>query len=97
MKFLTVTERFAPFAEELAEKFKAAGIRAVTDLRNEKIGYKIREARNERTPVYRHHRRERTGIRNVCPSVPAKKEIWDRFRLEELIEKLVEEIRTKKC
>ena len=50
IKLLTVTEKFAPFAQELADKCAAAGLRAETDVRNEKIGYKIREARNERTP-----------------------------------------------
>ena len=96
VKFLTVTERFAPFAEELAEKFKAAGIRAVTDLRNEKIGYKIREARNERTPyiVTIGEREQESG----CLSVRSSKEgDLGQIPTEELIEKLVEEIRTKKC
>ena len=50
VKLMTVTEKFAPYALEVAEKFKAAGLRAECDIRNEKIGYKIREARNERNP-----------------------------------------------
>jgi len=48
VKFLTVATAFNGFAEELAADFRLAGLRAATDLRNEKIGYKIREARNER-------------------------------------------------
>src|SRR3546814_4503008 len=31
------------YASEVAEKLRAAGIRAETDLRNEKINYKVRE------------------------------------------------------
>ena len=45
---LTVTEDFNGFAEELAERFRQAGLRVRVDGRNEKIGYKIREARNAR-------------------------------------------------
>ncbi len=48
VKLLTVTEAFAPYAEEVAAKLKEAGLRVKLDLRNEKIGYKIREARNAR-------------------------------------------------
>jgi len=31
------------YAEEVARKLKAAGVRVETDLRNEKINYKVRE------------------------------------------------------
>jgi threonyl-tRNA synthetase len=50
LSILTVTEQFGPFAEELAKKFEDAGLRVKVDSRNEKIGYKIREARNARDP-----------------------------------------------
>jgi threonyl-tRNA synthetase len=48
IKLLTVTEKFNDYAEQVSARLKAAGIRVETDLRNEKIGYKLREARNER-------------------------------------------------
>ncbi|NCB41080.1 MAG: threonine--tRNA ligase [Clostridia bacterium] len=48
VKLLTVTEKFNDYAETLKEKFKKAGLRTELDGRNEKIGYKIREARNAR-------------------------------------------------
>lgn len=48
VKLLTVTEKFNSHAEEICAKLNNAGIRAVVDGRNEKIGYKMREARNER-------------------------------------------------
>lgn len=50
VKLLTVTEKFSDYALEVTKKFEAAGLRAEADIRNEKIGYKLREARNERTP-----------------------------------------------
>ncbi|HVI41630.1 MAG TPA: threonine--tRNA ligase, partial [Anaerovoracaceae bacterium] len=48
VKLLTVTEKFADYAEEVGKKLNDAGLRVEVDVRNEKIGYKIREARNER-------------------------------------------------
>ena len=50
VKLLTVTEKFTDYALEVAKQFEDAGIRVEADIRNEKIGYKLREARNERTP-----------------------------------------------
>ncbi len=50
VKILSVTERTAEYAQKLAEKFSLAGIRAEADIRNEKIGYKIREAQLSKTP-----------------------------------------------
>ncbi len=50
VKLMTVTEKFTDYALEVAKKFEEAGLRVEADIRNEKIGYKIREARNERTP-----------------------------------------------
>ena len=38
-----ITEAANAYAEEVAETMKAAGVRVETDLRNEKIGYKVRE------------------------------------------------------
>ena len=38
------------YADELAKKMKAANIRVVVDHRNEKMGYKIREAQTQKVP-----------------------------------------------
>jgi threonyl-tRNA synthetase len=48
VRFLTVTSAADQYAEEVMARFRSAGIRAEADIRNEKIGYKIREARNMR-------------------------------------------------
>ena len=50
VKILTVTERADEYAGQIAAKLDAAGFRAETDLRNEKIGKKIREATLSKTP-----------------------------------------------
>lgn len=43
-------EKHDAYADELAKKFKAAQIRAKVDHRNEKMGYKIREAQTQKVP-----------------------------------------------
>ena len=48
VKLLTVTEKFNDYALKIGDMLKDAGLRVELDLRNEKIGYKLREARNER-------------------------------------------------
>lgn len=48
VKILTVTEKFNDYAYELEKLFTEADLRVQVDGRNEKIGYKIREARNQR-------------------------------------------------
>lgn len=45
VKILPVSEKTRDYALEVGAKLKAAGIRVVVDERDEKIGYKIREAR----------------------------------------------------
>lgn len=47
----TVTSEANSYAEEVAQALKAAGLRVETDLRNEKIGYKIRELSLQKIPV----------------------------------------------
>jgi threonyl-tRNA synthetase len=52
VKLLPISEKFHDYVEEVLAKMKKMGIRAEMDDRNEKIGYKIREARNERIPYF---------------------------------------------
>ena len=50
VKVLPISEKFADYAKSVEDALDASGIRVETDNRAEKIGYKIREARNERVP-----------------------------------------------
>ncbi|MFQ9424553.1 MAG: threonine--tRNA ligase [Christensenellaceae bacterium] len=50
VKILPITERQEAYARKLYAEMKTQGIRAELDLRNEKIGYKIREAQMEKVP-----------------------------------------------
>ncbi len=49
-KVLSVTERTADYANTVAKELESMGLRPETDNRNEKIGYKIREARLAKVP-----------------------------------------------
>ncbi|MBN2420403.1 MAG: threonine--tRNA ligase, partial [Deltaproteobacteria bacterium] len=49
-RILTVTERNNEYAETLVQSLKEAGIRAEADLRNEKLGLKVREAQLQKIP-----------------------------------------------
>ena len=50
VKILPITDRQLEYANTLCAKMKAVGIRVSVDDRNEKIGYKIREAQMEKVP-----------------------------------------------
>ena len=47
---IPISEKHAEYANELLAKLEAAGIRAEADTRNEKMGYKIREAQLQKIP-----------------------------------------------
>ncbi len=47
----TITSDADDYANEVAAAFRKAGLRVETDLRNEKVGYKIREHSLQKTPV----------------------------------------------
>ncbi len=49
-KLLPVTDEHNAYAEQVAEKFTAAGLRVEVDNRNEKVGYRIREAQLQKVP-----------------------------------------------
>jgi threonyl-tRNA synthetase len=50
VRILPVTDRANEYGKSLEAKLKEIGVRVETDLRNEKIGYKIREAQVQKIP-----------------------------------------------
>ena len=50
VKVMAMTDRTMDASVEIADKLTAAGLRVETDLRNEKIGFKIREAQMQKIP-----------------------------------------------
>ena len=47
---ITVADRHIPFGERVLERLKGAGLRVKSDFRNEKLGFKIREAQLQKIP-----------------------------------------------
>ena len=47
---LPVSEKFLDYGRQVAAELRAAGVRVELDLRNEKLGYKIREAQVQKVP-----------------------------------------------
>lgn len=50
VKVLPISDSFMEYGHEVIDKLRKYGIRCEIDNRSEKVGYKIREARNERVP-----------------------------------------------
>ena len=73
LAILTVTDEAISFAEELKSIFIKEGIRVSLDIRNEKIGYKIREHSNAKTQLMaiigkKEVEEEKISIRNLSDS-----------------------------
>jgi len=47
---LTVTDRNIPYAERVKDQLARAGVRVEADVRNEKLGFKVREAQVQKIP-----------------------------------------------
>ncbi|MBP1546252.1 MAG: threonine--tRNA ligase [Oscillospiraceae bacterium] len=52
VRILPVTDRAKEYGENIAAKLDSMGIRVTVDNRNEKIGYKIRQAQLEKVPYF---------------------------------------------
>ena len=95
VKLATVTEGNVEFASQVADKCRAAGLRVEEDFRNEKIGYKIREARNARNNYICV-----IGDQEVADGTLTVRSIKEgelgTMKVDEFVAKLVEEIATKK-
>lgn len=94
VKILTVAETFTGYAEDVASKLEKAGLRVETDLRNEKIGYKLREARNQRVN-YILIIGEREEEANTVTVRSAKIGELGAMKVDELCQKLTREVLNK--
>ena len=90
VKVLPVSEKSRPYAHEVAEKLAAAGIRVKVDDRDEKIGYKIREARSlDRVPYMLILGEQEVEARNI--SVRDRSNETHVAELDEFIAQVVKE------
>ncbi len=93
-KVLTITDRADKRATEVCEALKSKGIRAEKDLRNEKIGYKIREAQVQKVP-YMLIIGDKEIEQNVVAVRSRREGDIGKMSLEEFISKLNKEIEEK--
>ncbi|WP_312354906.1 threonine--tRNA ligase, partial [Aminipila sp.] len=94
VKLLTVTEKFTDYAKEVGKLLEEAGIRVEVDIRNEKIGYKLREARNERVSYIGIIGERETEARSLTVRSNKEGELGE-MAVHEFVNKLVEEIASK--
>ena len=94
VKLMTVTDANVDYAEQVREKCEAAGLRVETDYRNEKIGYKIREARNARNS-YMCVIGEKEAEEKSLSVRSSKAGDLGSMSVDDFVSKLVEEVETK--
>lgn len=90
---LPISEKFHEYAQNVADKLKESGIRVEEDFRAEKIGYKIREARNQRIPylIVVGEKEQETGE----ISIKSRGDDKGSMSIESFIEEITAEIKTK--
>ncbi len=93
VKILPITDRNLAYADSVAEKLEALGIRTEVDRRNEKLGYKIREAQLEKVPYKLVVGDTETAEGTVA--VRTREADKGAMSLDDFIAKIQEEIATK--
>ena len=95
VRVLPLSENLAEQAKEVEAKLLQAGIRVTTDLRSEKIGYKIREAQLEKIPYMLVIGNKE--VENGTVSVRSRKQAdMGSMPVEDFIKMALEEIESKK-
>ena len=94
VRVLPISEKYLDYANSVEEKLKANGIRCSVDSRSEKIGYKIREARLQKTPymLVVGQKEEEEGVVSVRSRFKGDEGAQS---LDAFIDDICKEIRTK--
>lgn len=95
VKVLPISEKFVEYAKGVEAKLEEAGIRTSLDERDEKIGFKIREARNERVPYIIIVGEKDMEVNKVSLRSRANGE-EGQFKLADVIDRITNEIKTRK-
>ena len=95
VRVLPITDRNNDYANSLCEVLKQVGIRATVDERNEKVGYKIREAHNMKIPYLIIVGDEEQA--NGTISLRGRgNENQSGLKMQDFVERILQEIKTKK-
>lgn len=95
VRVLPITDRNADYAAKVVETLKENGIRASLDDRNEKIGYKIREAHNMKVP-YSLILGDDEQTNGTISLRGRRNENASGIKLQDFVERVLTEIKTKK-
>ena len=93
MVVMNITEKQADYCRQVVAQLQAAGFRAELDLRNEKIGYKIRDNSSQRYP-YQIVIGDKE-MENGQVAVRKKAEDLGSLKVEDFIERLQEELQAE--
>ena len=94
VKIMTITDRADEAAQALKDKMHKAGLRAELDLRNEKIGFKVREAQMMKIP-YMLVLGDREAAEGTVSIRTRKGETINGLTQEEMIERLLSENKSR--
>ncbi|NFO05654.1 threonine--tRNA ligase [Clostridium botulinum] len=94
VKVLPISDKYNDYAESVVKSLRNKGVRIEADYRAEKIGYKIREARLERTP-YILVVGEKEAANNEVSVRSRKNDDEGAMKLDIFTERLLNEIATK--
>ncbi len=92
---LTVTDRNIPFGKEVLESLVRNGIRAKGDFRNEKLGYKVREAQLQKIPYMLIIGDRECEKKKVTPRLRTGENLPS-MSVEEFLRRIKEEIRERR-
>ncbi|WP_449600843.1 threonine--tRNA ligase [Paenibacillus sp. Marseille-Q9583] len=94
-KLLPVSENYVAYAFQVKQSLEQAGIRVEVDIRNEKLGYKIREAQLEKSPYMLVLGENEKNSGSVSVRKRGEGDLGSKS-IQEIIEQISEEIVSKK-
>ena len=96
VKILPIADRHVDYAEEVKDKLQKAGVRVSVDSRQEKIGYKIREAQISKTPYMLIIGDKEIEAKAVGVRSREDGDMGD-MPLDDFVKKVIDEVNSKKA
>jgi len=91
---MNITDKQAPYVQEIVQKLNKLGIRAAADLRNEKIGFKIREHTLKRIPYLLVVGDKEVEQQEVAVRTRTGEDLG-KFNVDDFVAKISEEIKNR--
>ena len=91
---MNITDKQAPYVKEVVQKLNKLGIRAAADLRNEKIGFKIREHTLKRIPYLLVVGDKEVEQQEVAVRTRTGEDLG-KFNVDDFVAKISEEIKNR--